>query len=279
MGTTITALLLSRDTAYLAHVGDSRAYLFRSGTLKQITTDHSYVAEQIKAGRLTSEQARTNPYRHIITRAVGIDREVAVDHATLPLQKNDTFLLCTDGLTGARGKRRHRRGPRPDDARGRCGRTHPLGERARRGGQHHRRCGDHSGIMTAQHLPFAAGTIMNSIPRLKDEYEIRGEARHGRHGHRVQGEQKSLDRPVAIKELKKAYHGDEQIVQRFEREAKTSASFQHENIVHIYDYWKKPDYCIVMEFVDGTDLAEILEKTGPLPVDVGVMIALRPAAP
>ena len=73
--------------------------LFRSGTLKQITTDHSYVAEQIKAGRLTPEQARTNPYRHIITRALGIDREVAVDHATLPLQNNDTFLLCTDGLT------------------------------------------------------------------------------------------------------------------------------------------------------------------------------------
>jgi protein phosphatase len=99
MGTTITSLLLSRDTAYLAHVGDSRAYLFRSGTLKQITADHSYVAEQIKAGRLTPEQARTNPYRHVITRAVGIDREVAVDHATLALQKNDTFLLCTDGLT------------------------------------------------------------------------------------------------------------------------------------------------------------------------------------
>ncbi len=87
--------------------------------------------------------------------------------------------------------------------------------------------------------------------------------------------QKSLDRPVAIKELKKAFHADEQIVQRFEREARTSASFQHENIVHIYDYWGKPDYCIVMEYVDGTNLAEILEKSGPLPVDVGIMIALQ----
>ena len=116
---------------------------------------------------------------------------------------------------------------------------------------------------------------MNSIPRLKDEYEIRGELGTGGMATVYKAVQKSLDRPVAIKELKKAYHGDEQIVQRFEREAKTSASFQHENIVHIYDYWKKPDYCIVMEFVDGTDLAEILEKTGPLPVDVGVMIALQ----
>ena len=87
--------------------------------------------------------------------------------------------------------------------------------------------------------------------------------------------QKSLGRPVAIKELKRTYHADPQLVQRFEREAKMSASFQHENIVHIYDYWKKPGCCIVMEYVDGTDLADIIEITGFLPVDVGVMIALQ----
>ncbi len=87
--------------------------------------------------------------------------------------------------------------------------------------------------------------------------------------------QKSLDRPVAIKELKKAFLADEQIARRFEREARLAASFQHENIVHIYDYWSTPDHCIVMEYVEGADLAEIIEKTGPLPVDVGVMIALQ----
>jgi serine/threonine-protein kinase len=87
--------------------------------------------------------------------------------------------------------------------------------------------------------------------------------------------QKSLDRPVAIKELKKAYHADNQIVRRFERESRMAASLQHENIVHIYDYWNKPTYAIVMEYVDGTNLAEVIEKSGALPVDVGIMIAIQ----
>jgi protein phosphatase len=99
MGTTITVVLLSRGTAYIAHVGDSRAYLLRSGECDQITNDHSFVAEQIRAGKLTAEQAKTSTYRHIITRAVGIDREVSIDHATLAIKQDDTFLLCTDGLT------------------------------------------------------------------------------------------------------------------------------------------------------------------------------------
>lgn len=111
--------------------------------------------------------------------------------------------------------------------------------------------------------------------KLREEYEILSELGSGGMATVYKAIQKSLDRTVAIKELKKSYHTDVQIVQRFEREAKMSASFQHENIVHIYDYWKKPDYCIVMEYVDGTNLAEVIEKTGPLPVDVGVMIAIQ----
>lgn len=99
MGTTITSVLLWHGTAFIAHVGDSRAYLLRSGECRQITSDHSFVAEQIRAGKLTPEQAKTSTYRHIITRAVGIDREITVDHATFTVKENDTILLCTDGLT------------------------------------------------------------------------------------------------------------------------------------------------------------------------------------
>jgi serine/threonine protein kinase len=113
------------------------------------------------------------------------------------------------------------------------------------------------------------------LKQIKDEYQVLSEIGAGGMATIYKAIQKSLDRPVAIKELKKGYHADEQIVLRFEREAKMSASFQHENIVHIYDYWKKPDYCIVMEYVDGTDLAEIIEKTGSVPVDVGIMIAIQ----
>jgi serine/threonine-protein kinase len=113
------------------------------------------------------------------------------------------------------------------------------------------------------------------LKQIKDEYQVLSELGTGGMATIYKAIQKTLDRPVAIKELKKAYHADEQIVQRFEREAKMSASFQHENIVHIYDYWKKPDFCIVMEYVDGTDLADIIEKTGSVPVDVGIMIAIQ----
>lgn len=113
------------------------------------------------------------------------------------------------------------------------------------------------------------------LKQIKDEYEIISEIGSGGMATIYKAVQKTLDRPVALKELKKVYHNDDQIVMRFEREAKMSASFQHENIVHIYDYWNKPVYCIVMEYVDGTDLAEIIEKTGSLPVDVGIMIAIQ----
>lgn len=99
MGTTMTALLCRETTAYLAHVGDSRAYRLRSGVLTQVSEDHTVVAEQMRAGLLTAQQARTTSYRHVITRALGIDTEIAVDQRAIEVRPDDTFLLCTDGLT------------------------------------------------------------------------------------------------------------------------------------------------------------------------------------
>ncbi len=99
MGTTLTALLLTRKRAFLAHIGDSRAYRLRGGTLAQLTNDHSVVAEQVRAGLLTPAQARTSPNRHMITRALGIDREAAPDLMEHQVQSGDAFLLCSDGLT------------------------------------------------------------------------------------------------------------------------------------------------------------------------------------
>jgi protein phosphatase len=100
MATTLTSLLLRKGRLFLAHIGDSRAYLLRSGEFKQLTRDHSFVAEQLRAGAITSEQARTSPYRHVITRALGIDEEVKADFTGHALQREDRLLLCTDGLTG-----------------------------------------------------------------------------------------------------------------------------------------------------------------------------------
>jgi len=99
MGTTLTALFVARKRAFLAHIGDSRAYRLRSGTLVQLTNDHSVVAEQVRSGLITAAQARTSPYRHVITRALGIDREAAPDLMEQPLKPGDLFLLCSDGVT------------------------------------------------------------------------------------------------------------------------------------------------------------------------------------
>lgn len=98
MGTTCTSLLIRNDTAFFAHVGDSRGYLQRGDAIIQITEDHSLVNEQIKAGVLTPEQARICRYKNIITRSVGFEKDVAVDTFALPLEHNDKFLMCSDGL-------------------------------------------------------------------------------------------------------------------------------------------------------------------------------------
>lgn len=100
MGTTVTAAVVVDAQLCLAHVGDSRAYLLREGTLRQLTEDHSHVAELIRAGQITPAQARTHPYRAVITRALGLEDDVAVDTpAPVALAPGDVVLLCSDGLT------------------------------------------------------------------------------------------------------------------------------------------------------------------------------------
>ena len=106
MGTTCTALVVRKGEGYFAHVGDSRAYLFREGELKQLTEDHSLVGEMVRSGILTDEDARTHPRRNVITRSIGTHEELFVDLSTVPLQlaEGDVFLLCSDGLTSLVGE-------------------------------------------------------------------------------------------------------------------------------------------------------------------------------
>jgi PPM family protein phosphatase len=99
MGTTLTAALIGDDEVSFAHVGDSRAYVFRDGDLKRLTSDHSLVEELRRQGRLTEAQAEEHPQRSIITRALGPEPEVEVDTMTYPARPGDVFLLCSDGLT------------------------------------------------------------------------------------------------------------------------------------------------------------------------------------
>jgi serine/threonine protein phosphatase PrpC len=101
MGTTLVALLIDRGQhAYIAHVGDSRAYLARAGALHPLTIDHSYVQKLVERGKIKPEDARTHPQSNILLRTVGTDRDVEVELARLDLYAGDRLLLCSDGLWG-----------------------------------------------------------------------------------------------------------------------------------------------------------------------------------
>jgi len=100
MGTTVVAALFDADRATLVHVGDSRAYLFRDGELRRLTDDHSWVQEQVNAGILSEDEAKSHPLKNVVTRALGGAAHVSVDLIEVPVRSGDRFLLCSDGLTG-----------------------------------------------------------------------------------------------------------------------------------------------------------------------------------
>src|SRR3954453_13266628 len=99
MGTTLPAVYVGESEAAIAHVGDSRAYLFRDGALRRLTEDHSLVEELMRQGKLTPEEASDHPQKSLITRALGPEPSVEVDRQTIQLRDGDVFLLCSDGLT------------------------------------------------------------------------------------------------------------------------------------------------------------------------------------
>ncbi len=99
MGTTCTAVLVADDGAHVAHIGDSRAYLFRDGILTQLTRDHALLAEMVRTGVLSAEQASHDDRRNVILRALGAAERPDIDVATTPLCAGDRILVCSDGLT------------------------------------------------------------------------------------------------------------------------------------------------------------------------------------
>jgi protein phosphatase len=99
MATTVVAVLVEDNVAEIAHVGDSRLYLVRDGKITRLTSDHSWVNEQVQSGVIDSEQARNHPLRNVVTRALGGRPDLEVDVQTLEMREGDRLLLCSDGLT------------------------------------------------------------------------------------------------------------------------------------------------------------------------------------
>jgi len=99
MGATVVAIWLADQRMSLAHVGDSRAYRLRAGQLEQLTQDHSFVADQVRRGSMTAQEAATSKLQNVLLRALGVDPDVQVEVDEHPLLEGDTILLCSDGLT------------------------------------------------------------------------------------------------------------------------------------------------------------------------------------
>ena len=100
MGTTLTAVILREDMATFAHIGDSRAYIIRDGLIRQVTNDHSLVAEQVRLGAMSVDEAQASPLRNIILRSIGTNASVVPDFHEEVLRGGDYLILCSDGLTG-----------------------------------------------------------------------------------------------------------------------------------------------------------------------------------
>jgi len=99
MGTTVTLIWEDKRRILLGHVGDSRAYRVRGGKIEQVSQDHSMVAELVRDGVITPEEALVHPYRNIVTRALGADEDVQADITALNKRRGDLFLICSDGLS------------------------------------------------------------------------------------------------------------------------------------------------------------------------------------
>lgn len=102
MGTTIVAMTITMTpapVAHIAHLGDSRAYLYRAGTLRQLTRDHTLIEKYLRSGLINEAQSKTHPERHVLTQALGIERHITPTRTAVRLEPEDRLLLCTDGLT------------------------------------------------------------------------------------------------------------------------------------------------------------------------------------
>src|SRR5262245_18606196 len=99
MGTTLTAMMFDSGRMHVVHAGDSRCYLFRDGALRQLTDDHSWIAEQVRSGNMTEAEAKESKFRHVITRSVGFERDVEVDIRGVSVEAGDCYLLCSDGMS------------------------------------------------------------------------------------------------------------------------------------------------------------------------------------
>jgi serine/threonine protein phosphatase PrpC len=282
MSTTLLTTIFRADKATIAHVGDSRAYLIRAGKIKRMTTDHSYTSLQVKLGLLLERNAMTSPNRSTLTRSVGSEPMCHYDITTEPLQKGDAILQCSDGLYGYvlddeildAVIKYH-----PAEA---CKRLVALAEK--------RQAGDNvsvqiihvwevdasrniSPLNPAAQRPMGhdlgVGTLLDNRFEITDVIAKSGMAMLFKANDRQTG------KPVAVKVPHLQIESDQAGFARFQREEEIGLKLNHPYILKFIPVEKKSRPYIVMEYLEGQTLSELLNNVKPLPEPDAVKIAVR----
>jgi serine/threonine protein phosphatase PrpC len=282
MATTLIASIFRSDKVTFAHVGDSRAYLIRAGKIKRMTTDHSYTALQVKLGLLLERNAMTSPHRSTLTRSIGYEPICHYDIATIPLQKDDLIVQCTDGLYGY---------VLDEEILDAVLKYHP-GEACKRliGLAEKRQVSDNVSVQivqvweidqphnsdpaaaksrTATGNDLAVGSLLDGRFEITDVIAKSGMASLFKANDRKTGT------AVALKVPYLQIESDPAGFDRFRREEEIGLSLNHPNILKLVPVEQKSRPYIAMEYLEGQTLSELLKSVHPLPEPDAVKIASR----
>jgi len=281
MATTLVTSIYHQDKVTIAHVGDSRAYLIRAGKIKRLTTDHSYTTLQVKLGLLLERNAMTSPHRSTLTRSIGYEPICHYDIATELLEKGDFILQCSDGLYGYvldeeildAVIKYH-----PGEA---CKRLIALAEK--------RQASDNVSVqivqvweVSRQNLDPAAakaarpaGKDLNVGSLLDDRFEITDVIAKSGMASLFKANDRQTGKAVALKVPLLQIESDPAGFDRFRREEEIGLRLSHPNILKIFSAENKSRPYIVMEYLEGQTLSELLNNVHPLPEPDAVKIASR----
>jgi serine/threonine-protein kinase len=282
MATTLLASIFRQDRVTIAHVGDSRAYLIRGGNNKRLTTDHSYTALQVKLGLLLERNAMTSPHRSTLTRSIGYEPMCHYDIATQELLQGDVILHCTDGLYGflldneilEAVVKYH-----PGEA---CKRLIALAEK--------RQVSDNVSVQIIQvweveraqaggtAAPRAQGRPGNELGVgnvLDERFEITDVIAKSGMASLFKATDRKTGDAVALKVPYLQIESDPGGFDRFRREEEIGLQLDHPFILKILPVENKSRPYLVMEYLEGQTLSELLKNVHPLPEPDAVKIASR----
>ncbi len=287
MATTLTVLLFRRNEVAIGHVGDARAYLVRQGQIRQLTTDHTYVAMQLKMSLISKADAMASELRALLTRSIGANPTIQVDYARSMLRSHDIVLQCTDGLHGCVTENELRdhvsRLPPPEA----CERLVRLAEK--RGAEDNisvqvlrvesvQRVGYYRGSV-AYYAPLPT-TVPNELQVgqvLDERFEITDVISRSGMSSVFKATDLKSGSPVALKVPLLKLESEPAFYSRFEREEEIGRALDHPGILKIVpvDPNERSRPYLVMEYLEGQTLDELMQRVRPMPEEDALRIASR----